>query len=708
MNTEHRWIRILAFVLIAAGPIAGFLIIWYQLTAEEQWFLRLLLDQHPASILSTLFVLVAALAGLLLWIFRHYVDPARKMAEETQVISTTNPSHRITGIDRGDMGRLAHAINESAERFEQLSSDVAGQIRQSNADLEREKNTLATLIQELTDGILVCTIDGQILLYNRQATRLISREGSGGMVGLGRSVFGCIDRALIAHVLEESRQHDARDAHQRVSHFVTTGAAGQLLRVQVIPLLEQPHQMSGFILVMDDITQRIEHDSRRDYLLQSLTEGIRTSLTRIRIAAESWDRLQPGDAHLHRQYLSLIREEALSLSNRVDKTVTDSTRFFKSQWPLEDILCMDILSALKRSAEQTLDVHISIITPERDLWATVDSYSLLQALLFLVNELKRGMGIIDFTCRATRFDSSVDISINWKGPPFPAGRLQSWKSQTLIFEGHGVPSTLGDVLKRHGATLRSREEPDHRGSALQLLLPSAPPTLPVTGASTGEILSRPEFYDFDLFKRVGQNPATEQRLLSDLVYTAFDTETTGLNPTGGDEIISIAGVRIVNRRILREETLDELINPLRHLTRESMQIHGIRPDMLKDQPTIDRILPAFQRFAEGTVLVAHNAAFDLRFFQLKEESTGVRLENPVLDTLILSSVVHPHQEGHGLEDIAKRLGVDVIGRHTALGDALVTAEVFVRLLPLLEAKGIRTLNDAFEASKDSYYARIRY
>ncbi len=188
----------------------------------------------------------------------------------------------------------------------------------------------------------------------------------------------------------------------------------------------------------------------------------------------------------------------------------------------------------------------------------------------------------------------------------------------------------------------------------------------------------------------------------------FDTETTGLEPSAGDEIIQIGAMRIVNGRLLRQESYEQLVNPNRPLARESARIHGITEQMLQGQPGIREVLPAFHSFCADTVLVAHNAAFDLRFLQLKEEATGVRFTQPVLDTMLLSPLIHPNQESHRLEAIAERLGVNVIGRHTALGDSIVTGEVFLRMIPLLVEKGIRTLGQARAAAQQTYYARIRY
>jgi DNA polymerase-3 subunit epsilon len=218
--------------------------------------------------------------------------------------------------------------------------------------------------------------------------------------------------------------------------------------------------------------------------------------------------------------------------------------------------------------------------------------------------------------------------------------------------------------------------------------------------------ARPEFYDFDLFRATADDVTWEHRPLDEITYTVFDTETTGLQPGEGDEIIAIGAVRVVNGRLLRQETFDRLVDPRRLIPAASRRIHGISGDMVRGQPTIDEVLPAFAHFAEDTVLVGHNVSFDLAFLRVKEAQTGVAFTQPVLDTLLLSAVVHPAHEEHTMETIADRLGVDVVGRHSALGDALLTANIFVRLLPLLQSQGIRTVGQAREAARHTYYARL--
>jgi len=118
------------------------------------------------------------------------------------------------------------------------------------------------------------------------------------------------------------------------------------------------------------------------------------------------------------------------------------------------------------------------------------------------------------------------------------------------------------------------------------------------------------------------------------------------------------------------------------------------------------VVRRLSRFAEDTVLVGHDIAFDLAFLRPIEESAGVVLPGRVLDILLLSSVLHPAQgENHSLDALARRYGVPVLGRHTALGDALVTAEIFVRMIDQLCAEGIDTYGQAVAAATSTPLAR---
>lgn len=146
----------------------------------------------------------------------------------------------------------------------------------------------------------------------------------------------------------------------------------------------------------------------------------------------------------------------------------------------------------------------------------------------------------------------------------------------------------------------------------------------------------------------------------------------------------MGAVRIVNGRLLSDEVFEELVNPGRDIPVASYRIHGIHQEMVAEKDPIETVLPRFRQFVSDTVLVGHNIAFDMKLLKLKENATRIRFTNPVLDTLLLSAVLHPMYEQHDMESIAQRLGISIVGRHTALGDALTTAEIFFKTNPDIE------------------------
>lgn len=342
------------------------------------------------------------------------------------------------------------------------------------------------------------------------------------------------------------------------------------------------------------------------------------------------------------------------------------------------------------------------------MWLRVDGYAVMQAFFYVMDQLQRGYGVRQIRLRLGRSGRFATLDLVWSGASANLEKLRAWQNEPLIRGDEGLPLTLDEVAERHGGQAWFKVDSGSGEAYLRMLLPLSQ-TTPVRRSTTSPAGdSRPEFYDFDLFHQPDRSPELDNRRLSGLAFTVFDSETTGLNIAQGDTTTSISAVRVVNGRLLRHEIFDQLVDPQRPVSPTSTALTGITQAMVDGQPTIDQVLPQFHRFAEETVLVAHNAAFDMRLLQIQEEETGVRFTNPVLDTLLLSAVVHPDREDHSLEAIAARLGVNMVGRHTALGDALVTAEIFLKLLPLLEQQGIRTLHEAQEAAEQSYLARMQY
>ena len=715
--------RTFLFFLILVGMLGlatGFALLWLLLAwlsggSAGEAVHRLLLEPKALAGLMAALLLLLALLLRLSQRLQENLFTTHRLAEEIQIIATSNPAHRLEIAGPPELLALAQAVNSLADNLQQALEREEQAVQQAQAHLEEEKERLAALLTELSEGVVVCNLEGQVLLYNRRAktileTRRPGEEGQGGYLGLGRSIFGLIEHSAITHALETVHAQVERGRAHPVVTFVEQTPQGRFLRVRLAPVLVEG-AMQGFILTLEDITTQLESSSRRDRLVQTLSQGIRASLANIRAAIEaiqSYPGMEPAQQErLH----GVIQEEAQQLSQLLDETVAEYAQVMKARWQRSEILAEDLLAALGRQLERQLGVTVEMgegmgggpgETPA-ELWLEVDSLALVQALLAFLQRVVQDRKVERLILEAEGREGHGALRVAWPDREADLSPLRSWLQGRAQAEGDALVS-LQEVTERHGGAVWLEREGDR--TRLVLLLPTAPSQPTWSGPPAGE--SRPEYYDFDLlFRRPSQEPDLDLRPLTRLAYTVFDTETTGLDPET-DRIISVSGVRIVNGRLLRHEVFDQLVNPGRSLRPESMAIHGITPEMLRGQPSIREVLPRFHRFAEETVLVAHNAAFDMRFLQVLEAQTGVRFTNPVLDTLLLSAVVHPHQEDHSLEAIARRLGVPVIGRHTSLGDAILTAEIFLKLLPLLAQQGIHTLGQAREAAERTYFARIRY
>ena len=739
MSARARFIlAVIVLFLLMTGPfLLTALIVWAETEGESRQILLDTLAPHLG--LGTMLTALgfAAGIGVVRTLFRQYVQGLLRMSENLRLMLGANRGFRVQPEGPPEVQSLALAMNELASQRDELMCDVAAQIGRAKESVELEKNRLATLMSELTQSVVVCNLDGRVLLYNNRARtqfRALSDApgvaGGGELIGLGRSIYGVFERNLIAHALDTIQQRLRRGVAQPQANFVTTTRAGQLLRVQMAPVLSvaavaekaaagegeaaevasaaaPERTVTGFILMLDNITRNFETESRRDQLLHNLTEGNRASLANVRAAADMLEFEDLTD-DMRTRFRKVVRDEVQAMSQRLDHTANEFADSLKARWQLEEMLGADLIAAVQRRIEARIGLPTKLEEVDESLWLKVDSFSLMQAITYLASRLSDEFEVREVRFRLTAAGRLVHLDLIWSGQAMSTETVMSWELEAMKVEDESSPLTVRDVIDRHdGEMWLEREKVRHR-AFFRILLPAATPQEQAEPDTYLRGESRPEYYDFDLFAWSEKSHGLEDRLLSELTFTVFDTETTGLNPSQGDEIIQIGATRILNGKLLRAESFEQLVDPERPLAPESAKIHGITSEMLRGQPTIDKVLPAFHAFAADTVLIAHNAAFDMRFLQLKEEETGLRFDHPVLDTLLLSAVIHPNQESHRLEAIAERLGLTIVGRHTALGDAIVTAEVFLKLVPLLADKGIRTLREAREAAEQSYYARIKY
>lgn len=655
----------------------------------------------------------AAIGGLWWVVDRQILRAGGALAAEARVIGHGTAGARIPLERYGDLADLARAINDLSDKLTAARRDIDRAVEESTARAEEQKQRLAAILHDLHDGVLVCNTRHQILLYNHKAVEVLHLTGQ---LGLGRNLLHFVLAEPVEHTLERLtlRVREGRHrthAHGNTAQFVAGTTDGRILlngRMSVIlqdsPIDGDPPEITGYVVTLSDATGELKALGQRDALLREATEGFCGPIANLRAALETLSDhpdLSPEDQAAFQQAMT---ESSATLSDRLEKVTASYRSVMVGSWPMSDIHSSNLINLVRHRATGSTgkqggkqEPPFTVTPTGLPQWVHVDSYSLVILLDHLLRRVHERTGAAAFDLSAEAEGQWVYADITWTGTPLPSGLVDSWLDDPLPDALGGL--TVGDVLQHHRSTLWC-DAAHHSGengapglARLRVPLPPAqsPPSAHIAAVPAS---TRPEFFDFNLLHQPLVTSELGQTPLERLHYVVFDTETTGLSPSGGDEIIQIAAVRIVNGRILTGETFNALVNPGRAIPPESVPFHGITDAMVADQPRIDTVLPRFRAFVSGAVLVAHNAAFDLKFLKMKEGRTGVRFDTPVLDTMLLSRMLQGADGDHTLDGIAQRLGIEVVDRHTALGDSLVTAAIFLRMIDMLRERDVRTLDDA--------------
>ena len=160
-------------------------------------------------------------------------------------------------------------------------------------------------------------------------------------------------------------------------------------------------------------------------------------------------------------------------------------------------------------------------------------------------------------------------------------------------------------------------------------------------------------------------------------YVVFDIETTGLS-SRNDKITEIGAVKIRDGIIV--DRFSQLINPEKEIPQVVVELTGISNSLVENEPTIEEVIPKFYEFSKDSVLVAHNAKFDISFIRREYKNNNLEFNHPILDTLVLARATMTHMKRFNLGTLCKNLGVSLVGAHRAVNDAEATAEVFIKLI----------------------------
>ena len=186
-------------------------------------------------------------------------------------------------------------------------------------------------------------------------------------------------------------------------------------------------------------------------------------------------------------------------------------------------------------------------------------------------------------------------------------------------------------------------------------------------------------------------------------FVVFDLETTGFS-NKNDKITEIGAVKVENFKIV--DRFSQLINPEKDISYKVQELTGITNDLIKDKPTIEEVLPKFVDFIGDSVLVAHNADFDMGFMQQKCREQNIEFKNNSVDTLTLARTLLPHMKRFRLNLIAKELGVPLLNHHRAVDDAEATAQIFIKFLEMIQKRGGEKLSDVNEILGNIDYTKL--
>ena len=413
-----------------------------------------------------------AVGVALRWLVTYFMTAPARLAEEAQVLLGTDVKRQLNPSGSIENRRLTDLINQLVQQRETLREEMDALVEEAAQNTELEKNRLAALMSELSKSVVVCNLDGRILLYNNRARMQFRRLSQAPkvaagveLIGLGRSIYAVFDRKLLTHALENIQHRLQRGATAPSAQFVTTTQSGQFLRVQMAPVRavqtenQESAQMTGFVLLTENITREFEAHSQQDHILTTLTERSRAAIANMQAALDvlEYPDLEPA---MHDRLLGVLREETQGLGERVHELKLTSVHGFMSRWSLEEMLGADLVDAAIRriNAQDGLSATESDI--DTSVWLKVESFSLLQALTYLAERVHKDCGADSVQLRLGMTETRGQLDLCWTPQNNETDATQSCETDSIRIGGESSSLTIQDVVDRHDGAFWFEQKAD--------------------------------------------------------------------------------------------------------------------------------------------------------------------------------------------------------------------------------------------------------
>ena len=191
----------------------------------------------------------------------------------------------------------------------------------------------------------------------------------------------------------------------------------------------------------------------------------------------------------------------------------------------------------------------------------------------------------------------------------------------------------------------------------------------------------------------------------DTTYCVLDLETTGFS-FRTEKITEVGIMKIKNGEVI--DSFSTFVNPEKPIPYKVVEVTHITDDMVKDAPKIEEVFPKILEFIEGSVLVAHNADFDIGFLKHNASVLGYKFDYTYIDTLRLAKDLFPDYKKYKLGIIAENLGIKVEVAHRALDDVDTTVKVFNIMVDMLKEKGAKKVSDIDKVAADELSEKEAY